>query len=122
MIVFFFKQKTEYEMRISDWSSDVCSSDLPARKPAPAFRDRKIEPPGMARNQMRQPRRCRRVEQHLVPRIGQPEQGIVPERAVDQPGLLREIPEMLAQQILGELGQREHGECDAALVERKTVE
>src|SRR3546814_6269135 len=25
----FFKQKTEYEMRISDWSSDVCSSDLP---------------------------------------------------------------------------------------------
>src|SRR3546814_13755135 len=30
---FFFKQKTAYEMRISDWSSDVCSSDL-ARRPA----------------------------------------------------------------------------------------
>src|SRR3546814_7726394 len=30
LIVFFcFKQKTAYEMRISDWSSDVCSSDLP---------------------------------------------------------------------------------------------
>src|SRR3546814_9442047 len=28
VIVFFFKQKTAYEMRISDWSSDVCSSDL----------------------------------------------------------------------------------------------
>src|SRR3546814_10762526 len=28
--VFFFKQKTSYEMRMSDWSSDVCSSDLPA--------------------------------------------------------------------------------------------
>src|SRR3546814_8210472 len=28
--VFFFKQKTAYEMRISDWSSDVCSSDLEA--------------------------------------------------------------------------------------------
>src|SRR3546814_10333891 len=27
---FFFKQKTAYEMRISDWSSDVCSSDLMA--------------------------------------------------------------------------------------------
>src|SRR3546814_1561951 len=26
---FFFKQKTAYEVRISDWSSDVCSSDLP---------------------------------------------------------------------------------------------
>src|SRR3546814_15814073 len=33
MIIFFFKQKTAYEMRISDWSSDVCSSDL--NTPAP---------------------------------------------------------------------------------------
>src|SRR3546814_5486302 len=30
-IFFFFKQKTAYEMRISDWSSDVCSSDLAKR-------------------------------------------------------------------------------------------
>src|SRR3546814_19757604 len=30
MFFFFFKQKTAYEMRISDWSSDVCSSDLAA--------------------------------------------------------------------------------------------
>src|SRR3546814_2551127 len=29
-LFFFFKQKTAYEMRISDWSSDVCSSDLDA--------------------------------------------------------------------------------------------
>src|SRR3546814_2302091 len=29
---FFFKQKTAYEMRISDWSSDVCSSDLIVRR------------------------------------------------------------------------------------------
>src|SRR3546814_4618027 len=29
-LFFFFKQKTAYEMRISDWSSDVCSSDLRA--------------------------------------------------------------------------------------------
>src|SRR3546814_3176510 len=29
-VIFFFKQKTAYEMRISDWSSDVCSSDLAA--------------------------------------------------------------------------------------------
>src|SRR3546814_21151412 len=33
---FFFKQKTAYEMRISDWSSDVCSSDLPCWHQAPA--------------------------------------------------------------------------------------
>src|SRR3546814_5332803 len=31
VFVFFFKQKTAYEMRISDWSSDVCSSDLEQR-------------------------------------------------------------------------------------------
>src|SRR3546814_2495488 len=30
-LFFFFKQKTAYEMRISDWSSDVCSSDLAER-------------------------------------------------------------------------------------------
>src|SRR3546814_8314109 len=35
VVFFFFKQKTAYEMRISDWSSDVCSSDLnPAWVPA----------------------------------------------------------------------------------------
>src|SRR3546814_9705059 len=31
-VFFFFKQKTAYEMRISDWSSDVCSSDLAGRR------------------------------------------------------------------------------------------
>src|SRR3546814_20351798 len=34
----FFKQKTAYEMRISDWSSDVCSSDLPTTDPPAAHR------------------------------------------------------------------------------------
>src|SRR3546814_3328781 len=34
---FFFKQKTAYEMRISDWSSDVCSSDLRTRDGCPSF-------------------------------------------------------------------------------------
>src|SRR3546814_5627359 len=34
---FFFKQKTAYEMRISDWSSDVCSSDLDAADAAGAI-------------------------------------------------------------------------------------
>src|SRR3546814_2093971 len=32
LCIFFFKQKTAYEMRISDWSSDVCSSDLPMQE------------------------------------------------------------------------------------------
>src|SRR3546814_6009081 len=32
VLFFFFKQKTAYEMRISDWSSDVCSSDLTTQR------------------------------------------------------------------------------------------
>src|SRR3546814_5955241 len=34
LLFFFFKQKTAYEMRISDWSSDVCSSDLRCERSA----------------------------------------------------------------------------------------
>src|SRR3546814_5264724 len=34
-VFFFFKQKTAYEMRISDWSSDVCSSDLTSSEVVP---------------------------------------------------------------------------------------
>src|SRR3546814_9039706 len=37
---FFFKQKTAYEMRISDWSSDVCSSDLDCYSTAKGARKR----------------------------------------------------------------------------------
>src|SRR3546814_14120121 len=39
MFIFFFKQKTAYEMRISDWSSDVCSSDLKPRRNNGARKD-----------------------------------------------------------------------------------
>src|SRR3546814_1510668 len=39
-VFFFFKQKTAYEMRISDWSSDVCSSDLCMFTPAETHIDR----------------------------------------------------------------------------------
>src|SRR3546814_7502060 len=39
---FFFKQKTAYEMRISDWSSDVCSSDLQSSGCRIAHRDRLV--------------------------------------------------------------------------------
>src|SRR3546814_10693303 len=58
----FFKQKTAYEMRISDWSSDVCSSDLvrtsrhhPHRRDRPAARPQPAS--GDARNPERQGRR-----------------------------------------------------------------
>src|SRR3546814_10445185 len=44
---FFFKQKTAYEMRISDWSSDVCSSDLLAAARGPQAR-RRVRAHGIA--------------------------------------------------------------------------
>src|SRR3546814_1483060 len=48
MALFFFKQKTAYEMRISDWSSDVCSSDLVADRASdplvPVVRDQRRSP------------------------------------------------------------------------------
>src|SRR3546814_3472017 len=51
VLFFFFKQKTAYEMRISDWSSDVCSSDLAVRSPGDrvasqrVHSDRLVAPP-----------------------------------------------------------------------------
>src|SRR3546814_4466740 len=51
---FFFKQKTAYEMRISDWSSDVCSSDLHKRLFSSAS-SLTSEPPDFLRNE----RHCR---------------------------------------------------------------
>src|SRR3546814_18231571 len=47
-LFFFFKQKTAYEMRISDWSSDVCSSDLPGLVAALAQRVVDNPPPRLA--------------------------------------------------------------------------
>src|SRR3546814_10180915 len=56
-VFFFFKQKTAYELRISDWSSDVCSSDLHVETCAYAFR---AEAPGHMR-------RHPGVKSHRVP-------------------------------------------------------
>src|SRR3546814_15654527 len=42
--IFFFKQKTAYDMRISDWSSDVCSSDLRRDSELGPFRRRHLLP------------------------------------------------------------------------------
>src|SRR3546814_8974612 len=47
MVFFFFKQKTAYEMRISDWSSDVCSSDLSQERPDYLLSDYNIQTYGI---------------------------------------------------------------------------
>src|SRR3546814_4038981 len=72
VIFFFFKQKTAYEMRISDWSSDVCSSDLagkvsntkivvPVKRTQPIERDRGRGAEVRREGDLPRPRkRCRR--------------------------------------------------------------
>src|SRR3546814_4952260 len=59
---FFFKQKTAYEMRISDWSSDVCSSDLWRS----ARRGCRWARPSSAVRKAARPRRTRRSEERRV--------------------------------------------------------
>src|SRR3546814_18791711 len=57
LLFFFFKQKTAYEMRISDWSSDVCSSDLAVHRGGIAG----LGQCGSHRRQGLRPDRCGRV-------------------------------------------------------------
>src|SRR3546814_1494204 len=68
---FFFKQKTAYEMRISDWSSDVCSSDLrdhPLRQSAPCAAARQGRAARGEHRQLRAERGRRRSRGRLVAR------------------------------------------------------
>src|SRR3546814_5709881 len=70
-LFFFFRQKTAYEMRISDWSSDVCSSDLQE-----VAMDQHRVPPviGQIESELGQLHRFRNVDrrQHDVPVIAMP--------------------------------------------------
>src|SRR3546814_2110517 len=61
-VFFFFKQKTAYEMRISDWSSDVCSSDLAADRPRPLL----PRPAARPRTPDRRPAVQRRQHEHRL--------------------------------------------------------
>src|SRR3546814_7275694 len=64
---FFFKQKTAYEMRISDWSSDVCSSDLTSALPRGRQKARKNWPQRKSLLRRRLPQR-RLPQRRLLPR------------------------------------------------------
>src|SRR3546814_13812009 len=64
-IFFFFKQKTAYEMRISDWSSDVCSSDLGQHGDQRRHPTRQIER-GREREQRRRRPRQRRSDRDFA--------------------------------------------------------
>src|SRR3546814_1536178 len=88
---FFFKQKTAYEIRMSDWSSDVCSSDLLAFEQAEAAS-----------------RRCPRIRLHLLRRAQADGEGGGQGRGLRQPGelphgragaLRLQIPERAIQRV-----------------------
>src|SRR3546814_5342761 len=70
--VFFFKQKTAYEMRISDWSSDVCSSDLVVAQQGAEFGLGEALHTGLVADQRQQPAQpnVRAAEEHSVRRRG----------------------------------------------------
>src|SRR3546814_936776 len=94
VVLFFFKQKTAYEMRISDWSSDVCSSDLMQLEILDALF-------------------LEFVGGQLETRIGQLvafESGIVESRFVDQmPALVRFAQDILAALFRIGIGKLWHG-------------
>src|SRR3546814_5450735 len=78
--IFFFKQKTAYEMRISDWSSDVCSSDLQERLPR---QRRRL----VARQQVDELVAQREQAGRLQPHHGNPRLHIGPQRVERAPHL-----------------------------------
>src|SRR3546814_8067616 len=75
LFVFFFKQKTAYEMRISDWSSDVCSSDLwGIRKPQSSSRSDRSHPDGARTSTIRGSHRQPEREDHRSRRTSRSEE------------------------------------------------
>src|SRR3546814_3548139 len=71
VVVFFFKQKTAYEMRISDWSSDVCSSDLPESSEA-TMSEVPVPRGSTAITEKPSDNRCGMIARHVYQVCGQP--------------------------------------------------
>src|SRR3546814_6883908 len=87
VLLFCFKQKTAYEMRISDWSSDVCSSDLAA---AAVARGRNAPARRPGRTGQRPARRsCPCHQERLARRDDGPFDDVVVMRAGHEAGLIR---------------------------------
>src|SRR3546814_11482200 len=97
-MLFFFKQKTAYEMRISDWSSDVCSSDLPLSAASRSAVANVIRPKALAPNwkrlieRLRQTDRCsgRRTASEWLPDLSKARPTTIPRQS--SPGHLTSGP------------------------------
>src|SRR3546814_8105057 len=102
-LFFFFKQKTAYEMRISDWSSDVCSSDLQRDTPGASVWEIDAGPGGPRPGCARCPVACELV--------GEPDSG--PNRSVDVREVLDVrgsggVPPASAQRLVAAVRDGEH--------------
>src|SRR3546814_7827622 len=101
LVFFFFKQKTAYEMRISDWSSDVCSSDLhlplPAGKSAAPFTDRQGQAQWMPAERLDQTRLFHGGAHLLFTRHAHAKGEILGESSREQSHFLRQVADDLAQ-------------------------
>src|SRR3546814_8500448 len=78
-VFFFFKQKTAYEMRMSDWSSDVCSSDLADLPGRQQTRLLDVEQADQGGRQIRQARRSLRLR-HAPPLVETDQRGQLRDR------------------------------------------
>src|SRR3546814_1200009 len=108
VLVFFFKQKTAYELRISDWSSDVCSSDL-----IEYHEDRK---PKRLDELAELDRELQRVEEEVLREVScmQPSQGRVP--------WPRALPAFVAFKEAFDVAERRQDQADAAERARRSEE
>src|SRR3546814_7390187 len=100
-VFFFFKQKTAYELRISDWSSDVCSSHLSSHAPRRSRRT-----PRGTRSERGDPRRCRTDRRRRSGRLGAPwaavsSGGRAGQLVVQAPGLAEELGPPALHQLVG---------------------
>src|SRR3546814_9952181 len=96
-VFFFFKQKTAYEMRISDWSSDVCSSDLASqRKQHEAGPRRTRIRPRRAEHDRRRRDECRHIgrRKRIAPAAGKARR--TARRELEQERPARERPQITA--------------------------
>src|SRR3546814_3361231 len=102
LFFFFFKQKTAYEMRISDWSSDVCSSDLERRqqhRDDTARRRHEAGPGGVVTEPGLHPQRLQhdRAEEHRITEAehqrANREVAVLEQRQIDDRMLFAELPD-----------------------------
>src|SRR3546814_5074705 len=89
---FFFKQKTAYEMRISDWSSDVCSSDLAVDQ-------------ALLAGEVHRPRACPRGDQE-VPRLMGPAVDDEPVLGLERRGAVERLDTVAGEARFHVLGHR----------------